>query len=153
MVPQRTRVGLSTGGVYLNNILSISVEGDTNVALRNDGTVFTWGRNSNGQGGDGTTVLKRYPNPVLTSVSNDGVTLRKIATIKADDYTNRGNATLGDRYDYLNNAPIFLKNVVSVDAWLWPMKTLLWITVRSVPSMLGAPTATASWVSVKPAAT
>ena len=80
MVPQRTRVGLSTGGVYLNNILSISVEGDTNVALRNDGTVFTWGRNSNGQGGDGTTVLKRYPNPVLTSVSNDGVTLRSITS-------------------------------------------------------------------------
>ncbi|HPX11309.1 MAG TPA: hypothetical protein PKW20_03435, partial [Syntrophales bacterium] len=34
---------------------------DHSIALRNDGTVFAWGRNTSGQLGDGTTTNRNTP--------------------------------------------------------------------------------------------
>ena len=106
--PQRVRVGLSVGGEYLNNILSISASRYNNVAVRNDGTVFNWGENTHGELGRGNTVGSRYPTQVFTALT--GVTER------ADTYTNRGNAETGDKYNYLNDAPRVLRNITAVDA-------------------------------------
>ena len=53
------------GGVgYLTNIIAISAGNFHNMALRADGTVFTWGRNSHGQLGLGDTNDRYYPVPV-----------------------------------------------------------------------------------------
>ena len=43
---------------YLNDIVSISAGQAFAMALKNDGTVYTWGDNSKGQLGDGTRVNK-----------------------------------------------------------------------------------------------
>ncbi len=53
----------------LSNITSISASEDFHsMALRSDGTVFTWGNNSNGQLGDGTTINRTIP-VIVSSLS------------------------------------------------------------------------------------
>jgi len=55
----------STGG-SLSNVVSVSSQGDHTLALKNDGTVWAWGENENGQLGDGT-VGANSPFPVQVS--------------------------------------------------------------------------------------
>jgi alpha-tubulin suppressor-like RCC1 family protein/pimeloyl-ACP methyl ester carboxylesterase len=47
-----------------SGFLQISTKHDVVIALKNDGTVWTWGRNELGALGDGTTVSKSVPNQV-----------------------------------------------------------------------------------------
>ena len=54
---------------YLNDIVSISAGQAFAMALKNDGTVYTWGDNSKGQLGDGTRVNKPTPIQVLRGES------------------------------------------------------------------------------------
>jgi alpha-tubulin suppressor-like RCC1 family protein len=44
-----------------SNIVSVAAGADHTVVLKNDGTVWTWGNNSNGQLGDGTTIQSDAP--------------------------------------------------------------------------------------------
>lgn len=48
----------------LSNIVQVAVGYNFNLALRNDGTVWAWGHNYNGQLGDGTTTPRPTPVPV-----------------------------------------------------------------------------------------
>ena len=64
--------GVSNGTVVypekidsLSDIIKIAAAGQTAVALKTDGTVWTWGRNDNGQLGNGTTVSSNVPVQVL----------------------------------------------------------------------------------------
>jgi alpha-tubulin suppressor-like RCC1 family protein len=70
----------------LSNIVSIAAGFFSGYALRNDGVVFAWGANTNGQIGDGTTVRRRTP------VQVSGIT--NAVAISAGDYT--GFAVLSD---------------------------------------------------------
>ena len=54
---------------YLSSIVAISAGGDHSVALRNDGRVLTWGDNTYGQLGDGTTADRGLPVLVLRGES------------------------------------------------------------------------------------
>ena len=71
--------GVSNGTVVypekidsLSNIIKIAAAGQTAVALKTDGTVWTWGRNDNGQLGNGTTVSSNVPVQVLKGEQNQG---------------------------------------------------------------------------------
>ena len=52
-----------SGSGYLTGIIAIAsgVEDDHTLALKNDGTVWTWGYNAQGQLGDGTTMDSNIP--------------------------------------------------------------------------------------------
>lgn len=46
---------------------ALAASGETSYALANDGRVFAWGQNNNGQLGDGSTQNRSVPTPVSTS--------------------------------------------------------------------------------------
>ena len=66
---------------YLTDIKKIEVGTQHVIALREDGTVWTWGLNSSGQLGDGTTTLSKYAIQVLNQ-AGDGF-LENIVDIAA----------------------------------------------------------------------
>jgi alpha-tubulin suppressor-like RCC1 family protein len=59
--PTRVRTDAAN---YLANITAVAAGTSHTLALKSDGTVVSWGLNSSGQLGDGTTVQKSYPVPV-----------------------------------------------------------------------------------------
>lgn len=72
------------------------------VALKNDGTVMTWGRNSEGQLGDGTTITRSSPMAVagLSSVVAVAASRDHTVALKADGtvmtWGSNANGQLGD---------------------------------------------------------
>ncbi|MBI2345354.1 MAG: Ig-like domain-containing protein [Deltaproteobacteria bacterium] len=53
---------LGQGGIgYLTNIVAIATQGTHSLALRDDGTVWAWGYNGEGQLGDGTVTQRLTP--------------------------------------------------------------------------------------------
>ena len=57
-------VGLGGDG-YLTGVVAIAAGSGWTIALKSDGTVWTWGGNSYGSLGDGTTLNRPYPVQVL----------------------------------------------------------------------------------------
>ena len=62
----------STG--YLNNIIQISAGSNYVIALKKDGTVFTWGQNIYGQLGNGSSVNSMLPVQVKSADGNSFLT-------------------------------------------------------------------------------
>ena len=63
----------------LRDIVSIAC-GITNLALKNDGTVWAWGANSSGQVGDGTSGgSKLYPIQVMSNASSPMINVKSIS--------------------------------------------------------------------------
>lgn len=63
--------------ISLDNVAQVNASGDGfSFALKNDGTLWAWGRNSSGQLGDGTTNYRRLPVQLaitnVTAVSGGG---------------------------------------------------------------------------------
>tara|TARA_B100001250_G_scaffold400210_1_gene410496 strand:- start:4287 stop:16886 length:12600 start_codon:yes stop_codon:yes gene_type:complete len=65
------------GSGFLSNIKQISCGGTQTLALANDGTLYAWGSNSEGQLGVGDTTARYYP----TVVPYTGEAISKIAAI------------------------------------------------------------------------
>ncbi|MCD6594416.1 T9SS type A sorting domain-containing protein [bacterium] len=65
----------------LTGIVKISAGSEYNLALRYDGTVLSWGANSDGQLGNDTTLCRYLPDFVLGSIGDD--TLRDVIAISA----------------------------------------------------------------------
>ncbi len=95
-LPIQVKDSLGTG--YLTDIKQVSVGNAYTLALKNDGTVWAWGYNYNGQLGDGTTTNTKLPIQVK-NVSGSGY-LTNIIQISAG-----------------NNYVIALKNDGTVWAW------------------------------------
>ncbi|MCM8784649.1 MAG: hypothetical protein NC827_00120 [Candidatus Omnitrophica bacterium] len=66
-------------GKIFNEVIKIASGWDFSVALKKDGTVWTWGDNKYGQLGDGSTINRNYPLPVKTEMKY----LKDIIDIKA----------------------------------------------------------------------
>jgi alpha-tubulin suppressor-like RCC1 family protein len=59
------------GSGYLSGIVAIYATGFAHmVALKNDGTVYTWGYNNNGQLGDNTLISKSSPIQTISAGTN-----------------------------------------------------------------------------------
>ncbi|MGJ7045422.1 S-layer homology domain-containing protein [Thermoanaerobacterium thermosulfurigenes] len=65
----------------VSNVVAISAGGVHTVALRNDGTVWTWGRNDYGQLGNGTTKDSSLPIQVKGISNVVAVSARRIHTV------------------------------------------------------------------------
>ncbi|MCU7613475.1 hypothetical protein N0B16_03415 [Chryseobacterium sp. GMJ5] len=87
------------GGVgFLTNIVQIDNYQIGFVALRSDGTVYTWGNGDNGQNGDGSTSQRNAPVQVK-GVGGTGV-LSNIVAIKAGAYGVLALASDGKLYGW-----------------------------------------------------
>ncbi len=73
-ITRPTPVQVGVGVFGFNNIIAVSAGGDHSMALKSDGTVWTWGNNASGQSGNGSAGL-----PILTPVQN--TTLTNVAQI------------------------------------------------------------------------
>ncbi|WP_027086007.1 carboxypeptidase regulatory-like domain-containing protein [Cohnella panacarvi] len=81
-VPSATPVRVSD----LTNIVAIDTDNYSAAAIRSDGTVWTWGNNSNGEHGIGNNAAKLTPSlvPGLTDVVEVAVGNHHVAARKAD---------------------------------------------------------------------
>ena len=97
-------VGGATGGTYLTGITAVSASnfGNFCMALRNDGTVWTWGDNGNGQLGVNSTTT--YITPVQVVGGGQGGTyLTGIAAISAGGNHGVALATDGTAWSWGRN--------------------------------------------------
>ncbi|HCX71935.1 MAG TPA: RCC1 repeat-containing protein, partial [Firmicutes bacterium] len=97
----------------LSNVTAITAGMSHTVALKNDGTVWAWGRNDMGQLGDGTTSTPRLTPVVVSGLSNvtaitaglsHTVALKDDGTVWAWGYNAYGQ--LGDGTTSDRSAPV-----------------------------------------------
>ncbi|HVM13310.1 MAG TPA: RHS repeat-associated core domain-containing protein, partial [Egibacteraceae bacterium] len=104
----------------LTGIVAIASGASHSVALRNDGTVWTWGYNSNGQLGDGSTTDRPYADKVagLSGVAavagayTSSYALKSAGTVSAWGYNGLGN--LGDGTTSERRTPVHVSGVSGV---------------------------------------
>ena len=119
------------GSGFLTGVVAIAAGDAHSVALKSDGTVWTWGRNAFGQLGDGTFTQRNTPVQVsgLTDVSaiasrrDHTVALKSGGSVWTWGYNLRGQ--LGDNTTTNSSTPVqvkgpggagFLINVISISA-------------------------------------
>jgi len=90
------------GAGYLSEIVAIAADGWHSLALKSNGTVWTWGRNEYGQLGDNTTFDRTYP---LQVQGTGGVGfLMNIAAVEAGRYHSVAVGTDGSAWAWGRNA-------------------------------------------------
>ncbi|HCU70494.1 MAG TPA: hypothetical protein DIC35_01920, partial [Candidatus Moranbacteria bacterium] len=109
---------LGVGGAgFLNNVSSISAGSNFVLVAKNDGTVFSWGHNANGQLGDNTVSGKLTPIQVLNinNVSSISAGYAHSLALKTDgsvwSWGWNGNGQLGEGTNIDNSLlPLQVKN-------------------------------------------
>lgn len=66
------------GSGFLTNVIDIAASGNSTYALLSDSTVVSWGGNTNGQLGDGTTTSHSVPARVLVSAGTNITSVKQI---------------------------------------------------------------------------
>ena len=97
------KVRLNDDGDYLENIIQITAENETLHALSADGTVYSWGRNTEGQFGNATVENSNYPIKMLkvsnvTQISGGAYHLSMVladSSVWATGYNKYGQLGLG----------------------------------------------------------
>jgi alpha-tubulin suppressor-like RCC1 family protein len=118
-----------SSGIYLTDIKSITAGDNHALALSNDGTLWAWGCNGNGQLGDGTTVNKSTPIKVnnfngVTAIAAGGangfdfsLALKNDGTVWAWGYNQYGQLGDGTKTDkYIPVEVTGLTNIVAIAA-------------------------------------
>ncbi|MBF0523214.1 MAG: filamentous hemagglutinin N-terminal domain-containing protein, partial [Candidatus Omnitrophica bacterium] len=128
------------GSGYLSGVTAVSAGGYFSLALKNDGTVYTWGGNDRGQLGNNTTTEYHYPLQVLGVAGTgylSGITaidagyynslaLKNDGTVYAWGYNSYGQ--LGDNTTTQRNTPVqvlgvggigYLTNITAVSQGMY----------------------------------
>ncbi|OXM87400.1 fibronectin type III domain-containing protein [Paenibacillus rigui] len=106
----------------INDVFSIAAGYEHSLALKNDGTVWSWGRNDFGQLGNGTTANQSYPVQVsgLSNISAiaagwyNSVALKSDGTVWTWGRNHKGQLGNGTTND--SNTPVQVANLVGVKA-------------------------------------
>ncbi|KAA5805771.1 S-layer homology domain-containing protein [Thermoanaerobacterium thermosaccharolyticum] len=118
-----TNTGNNNVSPSVSNVVAISAGAVHTVALRNDGTVWTWGRNDYGQLGNGTTKGSSLPIQVkgisnVVAISAKGVhtvALRNDGTVWAWGNNDHGQLGNGTTASY-SSTPVQVKGISDVVA-------------------------------------
>ena len=117
LIPTRvlngTQAGSGSDATYLDGVTLVSAGNENSYAVLTTGELMSWGLNSDGQLGDGTTTNQNSPVYVLTG---PGVRLTNVLQIDGgDDF---GVALLGDgtvwTWGYNNNGQLGQNNTTSI---------------------------------------
>jgi len=103
----RVRIVVDESFIPVTGLAAIAADGEHSLALMSDGSVRAWGRNDNGQLGNGTTVNQRHPVRVidtnyypLTNVTAIAAGGRHSLALKSDgrvySWGDNNNGQLGD---------------------------------------------------------
>ena len=130
-----TPVVVDSTGAPLTGVVAIAAGEDHSVAVKSDGTVWTWGHNGYGQLGDGSvsTATSCYPVQVLTGNYPNIAPLTGVKTVAASDVhtialktdgtiwawgaNNRGQLGLGNTAERRTAAPVLgLNDVQAITA-------------------------------------
>lgn len=108
---------------FLSGVSKLESLGDSVYALKNDGTLYAWGKNDSGQLGDGTTQNKNTPIQVL-GLGGDGYLLgvedvvtsgNTVYALKTDGtvyaWGNNTSGQVGDNSTTNRNTPVQVKGV------------------------------------------
>ncbi|MEV8588410.1 chromosome condensation regulator RCC1 [Streptomyces sp. NPDC051180] len=104
----------------LTRVTSVSAGCQFAVALREDGTVWSWGRNHEGQLGDGTTTDRNTPRrvPGLSGVVALRAGCRHVLALTADhrvkSWGRNGNGELGDGTQEPRSSPVDVRHLDDV---------------------------------------
>ena len=110
------------GTGFLTGITKITENGDHALALKNDGTVWAWGLNANGQLGDGTTTDSHVPVQVsgltgITEISNGrfhSMALKNDGTVWT--WGLNANGQLGDNTVTERHTPVQVSGITTATA-------------------------------------
>ncbi|MFZ4855176.1 MAG: RCC1 domain-containing protein [Desulfuromonadaceae bacterium] len=117
----------------LNSIVAASTGGNHSVALKKDGTVWTWGLNRTGQLGNGTTEDSAIPQKVsglsdVTAIATGGahvVALKKDGTVWVWGGNKSGQLGTGEQQDCLTPTRLQgLENVTAIAAGVYNTSVL-----------------------------
>ena len=106
----------------LYNITAISAGGSYTVALRNDGTVWTWGSNDNGQLGDGTTTNRHTPVQVQSLSNITAISAGEVHTVALRNdgtvwtWGRNCSGQLGDGTTTRRHTPVQVQNLSNITA-------------------------------------
>ena len=110
-IPSPTPTQVRFLDFVLSDVIAIATAGNHSLALKDNGTVWAWGNNGNGQLGDGTTTNGSFPKPVLglgnviaiATTDEHSLALKSDGTVWAWGYN--GHGQLGDGTDTDRHAP------------------------------------------------
>jgi alpha-tubulin suppressor-like RCC1 family protein len=120
LIYQQSLVPVQVSG--LSGIVAVSASYDLSVALKSDGTVWTWGRGYNGQLGNGHTTTSAVPVKVanLTGVVAIDAGYDHVVALKSDgtvwDWGNGGGGMLGNGHTNNSDKPVQVKNLTGMVA-------------------------------------
>lgn len=114
--PTQSPVPVAVSG--LTDVSMVDAGGNHTLALKNDGTVRSWGRNANGQLGDNSVTLRNTP---VTVTGLGGVTITRVAagtnhSLGLDSlgrvwaWGSNSNGQLGDNSTTQRNAPVLISS-------------------------------------------
>jgi hypothetical protein len=68
----------------LSNVVSVSASGDFSLALKSDGSLWTWGWNDQGQLGNGTQTNSNVPVQVMSGITSAMTGVKSCLALKSD---------------------------------------------------------------------
>jgi alpha-tubulin suppressor-like RCC1 family protein len=106
----------------LTRVIAIAKSGEHSMALRYDGTVWTWGKNNYFQLGDGTTTDRAIPAPVpnlsgvkaIAAGGSHSVALKDDGTVWSWGYNDWG--AIGDGTATNRSSPVLVPNLSGIKA-------------------------------------
>jgi hypothetical protein len=118
---------------YLDDIIAIAAGTTHSLALKNDGTVWVWGENSTGQGGQGSTATDYYETPIQVKGQNGISYLTNISSISAGESHNIALSYNGNVFAWGSNGAGQLGDF-SNSSFYYPVITYQLTDVRSIDS-------------------
>ena len=117
----KSTIPVQVSALTLTNIIAIAGGGEHSLALANNGQVLAWGRNGNGQLGDGTNINSNVPvlvgiinnnNIAIAAGGNHSFVMKSDSSVFA--WGDNANGQLGDGTTTSTNSPVKINALTNV---------------------------------------